>query len=246
MSGYCEGTGLYPIGCCMGNNNNNNGNTNGSTAFLWSNYETTVFTESNVNIGFSNNPFKLAVNGSIFTPDSILSTGCVNNSLVNANSLLQNANIMNALINYAKIDELLVSKITMLNLLGKQVFANMKKASESPTVSTKISWENANNVADQKFLTVKIGQNLSTTDANGSRTLTYDINTFLNPILTWKESHSKGTGSFDIYKNFSINIIQTPTSMTFQSTTNITDIKSHTISLDILSIPVGLGNITII
>ena len=251
MSGYNEGTGLQG-GCCHGSiniytNGNGNGNGNGSFgSFLWSNFNTTVFTDSNVNIGYSNNPYKLAVNGSIYSADNVISTGAVNNNFVNANSILQNTDIINALIKFARIDDLLVSKITMLNLLGKQVFGNIKQASQTPTVATTISWENENTESDKKILAVKIGQSLSTSSLAGSRTLTFDIDTYLNPVLTFEQSHAKGTGMFDIYKTLSINVTQTPKSMTFISTTSIdTDIKSHTINLDILSIPVGLGNITI-
>jgi hypothetical protein len=210
---------------------------------LWSNYNENIFTMSNVGIGFSNRSEQLAIDGDVYVKNNILSTGAANVNLINANAIFQNVDVVNLLAKIARIDNLLVNKLTMINLLDKQLFGSIKKSSETQTIAATITWENINNI-DNKNLNVKISQNLSTNSSTGSITKSVDINTFV-PV-SWEQSHNSGAGLFDIYKTLSLNVTQTNNSITFESMTTIdTNIKSHTISIDILSIPIGLGNILI-
>ena len=91
---------------------------------------------------------------------------------------------------------------------------------------------------------MKISNSLSTNSSTGSITKSVDVNTFV-PV-SWEQSQKTAFGSFDIYTTLFLNVAITPNSITFESMTTIdTNIKSHTISIDILSIPLGLGNILI-
>ena len=168
-----------------------------------------------------------------------MTNGIVANNLVSANSQLNNTIIQNA-----QIDTLTVSSLKIKQQLGKQVFNTIKFSNANTDISCTVTWEKINSLYLRNTIILTIIHDNSSLTVSGFRTEVFRIDTYSMTVSS--QSHATGYGDLEAYSQLLItNVITSANSITFTSTSSLSRMLSHSMTVTIDVIPDFIGDISL-
>jgi len=217
-----------------------------------------IWYESNVGILTSNPTQALTVAGNILSSNvfangstfnnsvianAIIQNCVTNNSMVTlqtvANSVVQNETVINQVVNNSLINNLTIgNSINVQNQIGTQIFNTIQKSSSNNNVSCTVLWNNSNiNGSIYLSLMQQVENNLYDGIKNEN------IKIITNPVSCLVNQSGTGIGDFQAYLSLSLNTFYTSNSVTFTSTSTLSNILINNLGVTVNFTSPNIGSI---